>query len=59
MFGTFFGAIGLPVGILLLLMALAFGTTGVVFAAIIAGLAGIVLLAGGGLVLLLSRRTAR
>ena len=46
MFGTFFGVVGLPIGILLLLMALAFGTTGVVFAAIIAGVAGIVLLAG-------------
>jgi hypothetical protein len=46
MFGRFFGVAGLPVGILLLLIALAFGTTGAVFAVIIAAVIGMVLLAG-------------
>jgi hypothetical protein len=46
MFGRFFGAVALPVGILLLLIALAFGTTGVVFGALIAAVIGIALLIG-------------
>jgi hypothetical protein len=43
---TIFGAVVLPVGILLLLTALAFGTTGVVFGALIAAMIGIVVLIG-------------
>jgi hypothetical protein len=46
MFGRFFGAVGLPVGILFLLIALAFGTTGVVFGALLAAVIGVVLLIG-------------
>jgi hypothetical protein len=44
MFGRFFGVIALPLGIVLLLMALAFGTAGPFFATLLAAVIGIGLL---------------
>jgi hypothetical protein len=49
MFGRFFGVIGLPLVILLLLMAVAFGTAGPFFALVIAGIAGVVMLVAYGI----------
>jgi hypothetical protein len=44
MFGRFFGVIALPLGIVLVLMAIAFGTAGPFFAALLAAIIGILLL---------------
>jgi hypothetical protein len=44
MFGRFFGLIALPFGILLLLMAIAFGTAGPFFGALLAAIIGVILL---------------
>jgi hypothetical protein len=44
MYGRFFGVIALPLGIALLLMAIAFGTAGPFFGALLAAIVGILLL---------------
>jgi hypothetical protein len=44
MFGRFFGAIAVPLGILLLLMAIAFGTASPLFAALLAAIIGVIML---------------
>jgi hypothetical protein len=48
MWGSFFGVLLLPLAILLLLIAIAFGTTALLFPALIAGVIGVIMLIAYG-----------